>query len=381
MKKIILLLILLVFIIGCAQKIDEELKEKPIEKIPKEVIIEKESEEKIQPENLQEEIPEEEIKEIPSSYHIQDVPIYQENNFCYGASAMMLAKYAGLTEQEVQEFKTAIKSGKGGPPDMFNGFRELDMIDKVRIGYSKNYVKEYANFYNSQVLTNPKEQTTLFENKNEAFENLKQLISSNTPVIILIHSGNHYVVATGYNEKYVYTNDPGYDDGYTYKIDSDPNLKQRRIATNDFLAEWTIKSFEGGGIGFPGDYGMIWLEKTQKEQQSIIQTKNLIEGKTLSERLNILKAHLHTEGSGDEAKKLFPDFVKVYVDDGSHNKYFVSVSPFTYYYSEEADITVSICNIGYTVFICGGKLDRLIKESDYDECKITDAYLHPEKYS
>ena len=109
------------------------------------------------------------------------------------------------------------------------------------------------------------------------------------------------------------------------------------------------------------------------------EAKNLIEGKTLDERLSILKRNLHTEGSGDEAKKYFPDFVKVYVDED--NLRFPSmVSPFTYYYSEEADITVSICNIDFTVFICEGKLDRLIEESDYDRCDISDEYLHPEKY-
>lgn len=122
-------------------------------------------------------------------------------------------------------------------------------------------------------------------------------------------------------------------------------------------------------------------EETQKQKisGSVVETDGLIDGKTLSERLGILKTNLHTPGSGDEAKKLFPDFVSVYVD---HNKnpYFSMVVPFTYYYSEEADITVSICNIKMTVFICEGRIDRLIAESDYNKCQITDAYLHPETY-
>jgi len=32
---------------------------------------------------------------------------------------------------------------------------------------------------------------------------------------------------------------------------------------DNFFEQWTISGFEGGdrGIGFPGDYGMIWLAK------------------------------------------------------------------------------------------------------------------------
>lgn len=53
--------------------------------------------------------------------------------------------------------------------------------------------------------------------------------------------------------------DPGFDDGYDYKGGS---FKEKtKMAEDSFLGEWNIKHFEGGGVGFPGDYGMIWLEK------------------------------------------------------------------------------------------------------------------------
>lgn len=138
------------------------------------------------------------------------------------------------------------------------------MTDKVRIAYSKDYVEKYAKFYNSQLLVNPKEQTILFNNQNEAFNYLKSLISSDVLAMIVVHNGNHFVIATGYDGDYVYTNDPGWDNGYYYKIDSAPDLKQRRITISDFLKEWSISGQEkeiGGMIGFPGNYGIIWLAK------------------------------------------------------------------------------------------------------------------------
>lgn len=110
------------------------------------------------------------------------------------------------------------------------------------------------------------------------------------------------------------------------------------------------------------------------------KTETLVDGKTLSERLSILNTNLHTPGSGAEAKKMFPDFTKTYTDDAKWNPYFSNVAPFIYYYSPEAGITLSICNIGYTVFICNGKIESMLKEADYANCNITDAYFHPENY-
>ena len=199
---------------------------------------------------------------IPLSYHIEDVSYYGEKKWCWGSSALMLLMNMDFSEEKIQNARTIIKSkGLGGPPDMFIGFKEFDLLDNLRIAYSTNYVKRYSDFYNT-FLINPKEQTILFNNKDEAFEYLKKLISSDTIVMIVVHYGNHFVIATGYDENYIYTNDPGWDNGYDYKIDSDPNLKQRRIPVDYFLDEWSISGQEkeiGGKIGFPGDYGIIWF--------------------------------------------------------------------------------------------------------------------------
>jgi len=199
----------------------------------------------------------------PSAYHIKNVPYYGEKNWCWGSSALMLLMERGLTEEEIQNARAVIKNeGLGGPPDIFIAFQEYDLADKVRIAYSKDYVEKYAKFYNSQLLVSPKEQTILFDNQNQAFNYLKSLISSDVLVMIVVHNGNHFVIATGYDDNYVYTNDSGWDNGYDYKIDSAPDLKQRRIAISDFLKEWSISGQEkeiSGMMGFPGNYGIIWL--------------------------------------------------------------------------------------------------------------------------
>ena len=201
----------------------------------------------------------------PSAYHIKDVPYYGEKSWCWGSSALMLLMDAGLRDEEIQNARTVIKNeGRGGPPDMFIGFQESGLVDNVRIAYSKDYIKKYADFYNRQLLIDPKKQTIIFDSQNEAFNYLKTLISSDVLVMIVVHNGNHFVIATGYDDNYLYTNDPGWDNGYDYKIDSDPELKQRRIPTDNFLEEWSISSQEkeiADKIGFPGNYGMIWLTK------------------------------------------------------------------------------------------------------------------------
>lgn len=202
---------------------------------------------------------------LPPTYHIENVPYYGEKNWCWGSSALMLLMDAGFSDKEIQNARNAIKTkGKGGPPDMFIGFGEYDLVDNVRLAYSKDYVKEYADFYNTELLISPEKQTILFNNQNDAFEYLKRLISSNVLVMIVVHNGNHFVIATGYDEDYIYTNDPGWDNGYDYKIDAALNLEQRRILLEDFLEEWSISGQEkeiSGKIGFPGNYGMIWLVK------------------------------------------------------------------------------------------------------------------------
>lgn len=104
------------------------------------------------------------------------------------------------------------------------------------------------------------------------------------------------------------------------------------------------------------------------------QTQTSINGKTLEARLAEANARLHTIGSGEHVRKSFPDIVLVYTDDGAGVPFPKEIIPFRHYYSAEADTTFSICKPGFTVFICKGKFDRLVRQEDLDSgrCNMTE---------
>jgi len=195
--------------------------------------------------------------ETPPSFHIGEVPYYSEitgptEGFCYGYSSMMLLEHYGFSKKEVRDFRDFVREkGRGGPPDVFVGFEKLGLMNKVHLGYSQNYNQDFAAFYKSFV-GEEDEQITIFENQEAAVAKLKQLISSGTPVMVIINYGTDYDVAIGYDENHVYLNDP-HDKG-------GPNVKK---AWNEFRSEWVIseESTTPGTLGFPGDWGVVWLEK------------------------------------------------------------------------------------------------------------------------
>ena len=105
----------------------------------------------------------------------------------------------------------------------------------------------------------------------------------------------------------------------------------------------------------------------------------LINGKTLQERLAEAYDRLHTRGSAEHIRKNFPDIGLVYTDDAVGMPFPREIIPFRYYYSLEADTTFNICAIDFTVFICKGKLDKLIRQGDIDSgrCEMTPIYGDP----
>ena len=92
-------------------------------------------------------------------------------------------------------------------------------------------------------------------------------------------------------------------------------------------------------------------------------------------RVALLRAHLHVTDSGVEARALLPDLVPVSVDDGGGKKHPVSVLPFTYYWSPSAKVTVSICNVHKTVFICPYYLNSRLSPVDFRRCDVEPTYL------
>jgi hypothetical protein len=179
---------------------------------------------------------------------------------------MMLMKNYGFSEEEVQEFRDILKTGYGGHPDMFKGFAKFDIIDDVRLAYAQNYIQEFADFYNQKILPYPERQVILLDDQTTALNYLKKLISSDILVMVDIHYGTHFVIATGYDENYIYLNDPGFDGG-EYKYGEEGYQEKTKMSVERFLQEWNISQQEKllqempGAIGFPGDYGMVWLEK------------------------------------------------------------------------------------------------------------------------
>lgn len=105
----------------------------------------------------------------------------------------------------------------------------------------------------------------------------------------------------------------------------------------------------------------------------------LIDGKTLQERLTEAYERLHTRGSAEHIRKSFPDIELVYTDDAVGMPFPREIIPFRYYYSREADTTFNICAVELTVFICKGKLDKLIQKEDVDSgrCEMTPIYGDP----
>lgn len=104
----------------------------------------------------------------------------------------------------------------------------------------------------------------------------------------------------------------------------------------------------------------------------------IINGKILEERLKEANDRLHTQGSGQQIRNDFTDIKLVYTDNAQGTGFPETILPFRYYYSEEANKTFNICNIDFTVFICNGKLSRLISKEDIDSkrCEATFIYLN-----
>lgn len=96
----------------------------------------------------------------------------------------------------------------------------------------------------------------------------------------------------------------------------------------------------------------------------------------LLSQIESLRRELHSDGSGDRAKKMIDDLEVVYVDEGTRNPDTPKeIIPFTYYYSKKMDATIGICNTNKTVFICLGRKDKLLETADFKDCQIQLGYI------
>ncbi len=116
------------------------------------------------------------------------------------------------------------------------------------------------------------------------------------------------------------------------------------------------------------------LPVQQQTAEKVVTTPK--SNKLADERLKDAYTSLHTPGSGEKLRKDFPDLELVYTDSAQNVGFPDYILPFRYYYSKEADKTFNICAIETSVFICDGKLSKLISKEDIDSgrCKVTEIY-------
>ena len=108
-----------------------------------------------------------------------------------------------------------------------------------------------------------------------------------------------------------------------------------------------------------------------------LKKSSLVNGKTLEERLEEAYSDLHNPHSAQRIRDNFPDIELVYVDNPIDDPFIPKeILPFQYYYSKEANTTFNLCAVDRSVFICKGKLGRLITEDDMNSgrCIITPIY-------
>ncbi len=187
---------------------------------------------------------------------------------------VMILNYYGYGLDTLELFVVEpIVRGDIGALNIVMGLNEIDMLDKMMMGLSKEYnlayLVRYALYlghaeeimaleeqvitmeeYEIEVLKLITNKVTIFENSTQALNKLKELIRNDTPVIALIDHGKKYVVVTGYDKDNIYVNDP------------EPGMSERTITINDFINEWDVseQSTDEDEI-FPSDYGMIWFTR------------------------------------------------------------------------------------------------------------------------
>lgn len=207
------------------------------------------------------------ISNPPLSHQLK-VPLYQQNNFCYGASAMMIARYWGLAEEETQRLRQLMISGEGlmgpagAPPIIVPAFAKFNLGSFVYLGYLKDSGLNPLRMW-THAIADTDEQVKTFASADESLLYLKRLIASNIPVIAIIEwdltkkegegeagaKDDHFTVVVGYDENHIYTNDSSPDRGgevYVY-------------TTADFLKTWNLRGTTSRQAAFLGDYGMIFL--------------------------------------------------------------------------------------------------------------------------
>ncbi|MEK6982196.1 MAG: hypothetical protein AABX38_04665 [Candidatus Micrarchaeota archaeon] len=171
------------------------------------------------------------------------------------------------------------------------------------------------------------------------------------------------------------------------KVSSKQPIEKEKLQDTDSINDTNItvqeeKTNASANKNNPNNSINFTIEKSvQINNQTINQTPakvapKIINGKKLEERLKEASDRLHTQGSGSAVRSDFDDLALVYTDYAQGKSFPPMILPFRYYYSEEANITFNICAIEYTVFICKGKLERVINSDEFNNgrCEVSPVY-------
>jgi len=299
-KKIILALILVVLIAGCAKQ--EVVTEEPVT----EPQLEETQQESV-PEETPEEIPEEKpveetskpaitnplnVPRVNTAAHIvleedDDGPMEEEDQpgLCYLGSFAMLALFDDLS---LDLADVIAYSGVGSIADydsrmgLNNAYKERSIITASQnLGYSYIVGAKSGGKINSFMadFKSSASEVKNFKNEEEAFNHLKQIIDSGKPVEVHLDAYyivddfrksskfwvtdqkkehfSHFMVVTGYDSNNVYINDP---------TDPNMNVKNMKATKANFFKAWENGDKTPGAQ--VGPYWMFYL-KEKKSKKSI----------------------------------------------------------------------------------------------------------------
>ncbi len=383
MKKIIIILLLFALIAGCAkQEVEKagiqlpadalsEGKTQPEEvpEIPPEEMSEEKTEE-LKEENIQKEIPK--ITTITNPLNVPRVNtaahfVINEEGFveeedspalCYLGAFAMLALYddSSLDLADVIAYSgIGVAASYDSRAGLLNKYKEKSIILAAQnLGYDFVLGVKSGGKANSHLasFTPSASKVKYFKDEEEAFNHLKQIIDSGKPAEVHLDiyyviddfrkisemwvnswdkgHYSHFMAVTGYDDNYVYINDP---------TDPDLGIKNMKTPVKNFLEAWKNGDKVTGAQ--LGPYWMLYINKksNKKSVNDIISWDKEISSDSASQIRKASRGDSGELGVGrkefsqflernsyKEAAKLYQESVEIYLQDPEENKYFQQIA-------------------------------------------------------
>lgn len=305
MKKIILILILLIFVTGCAQTKEspaiqnEQPQEEtaPVQEKPaQEPIMEQAAEQK--QETIQEPLKETKLTnplDVPRVNTAAPIILYPGAEvehvpaLCYLGAFAMIAIYdnPSLDISDIIAYSGVGSNANTDIEGIGNGFREKAIINAAEnLGYDYFLAAKSGGLFDSMMarFKSSAAEVKSFKDEEEALSYIKSVIDSGKPVEVHLDTYyviddfrkiseswrrdwdkghySHFMVVTGYDNENVYINDP---------TDSDLTIKDIKVPVNNFLDAWENGDKVMGAQ--LGPYWMLYIKGKEKGKS----TKEIIE--------------------------------------------------------------------------------------------------------